>query len=142
MVSQLQKQSSAPHAARTVQVDLRPAPLLAAQPKPARRQARMSDAQEGAGGGAGGDVPDSAPSLREVADAPAGEALRTYDTQLGADELLKQFLAEISDVAREAEVLRRAAAAATHTRALLPARSSYAAPGRAQSALLLQAEPV
>jgi hypothetical protein len=76
----------------------------------------MSDAQDGAGGGAGGDVPDSAPSLREVADAPAGEALRTYDTQLGADELLKQFLAEISDVAREAEVLRRAAAT-LHTRA-------------------------
>ena len=55
---------------------------------------------------AGGDVPVSAPALRDVADAPAGEALRTYDTQLGADELLKQFLSEISDVARDAEVVR------------------------------------
>jgi hypothetical protein len=64
-------------------------------------------ASQAAGDGDGPQaVPDSAPGLRAVTDGPAGEALRTYETQLGADELLKQFLSDISDVAREAEVLR------------------------------------
>jgi DnaJ family protein C protein 8 len=73
----------------------------------------MSAAAAGAAAEAGGaEVPASAPQLRDVADAPAGEALRTYDTQLGADELLKQFLSEISDVARDAEVVRCAILAA------------------------------
>jgi hypothetical protein len=77
---------------------------------------------------AGGDgdgpqaVPDSAPELRAVTDGPAGEALRTYETQLGADELLKQFLADISDVAREAEVLR--CARRTGSLALEPAAAA------------------
>ena len=65
---------------------------------------RMSGA--GAAAPASGEVPTSAPELRDVSDAPAGEALRTYETQLGADELLRQFLSEISDVARDAEVVR------------------------------------
>ena len=60
----------------------------------------------GAAAPASGEVPTSAPELRDVSDAPAGEALRTYETQLGADELLRQFLSEISDVARDAEVVR------------------------------------
>ena len=53
-------------------------------------------------------VPDSAPELREVASAPPGEALVAYERQsVNADELLKQFLNEVSDVARDAEVNRR-----------------------------------
>ncbi len=62
-------------------------------------------------------VPDSAPALRDVKDAPAGEAPRAYESHLGADELLKQFLSEISDGARDAEALRyeaRAPCAAPH----------------------------
>ena len=52
-------------------------------------------------------VPDSAPELREVHSAPAGEALVAYEKQsLNADALMKQFLSEISDVARDAEVQR------------------------------------
>ena len=52
-------------------------------------------------------VPDSAPELREVHSAPAGEALVAYEKQsVNADELMKQFLSEISDVARDAEVQR------------------------------------
>lgn len=52
-------------------------------------------------------VPETAPALRDVASAPPGEALVAYETQsVNADELLKQFLNEISDVARDAEVGR------------------------------------
>jgi hypothetical protein len=98
-------------------------------------------AAAGAAGGAELNVPDSAPALREVGDAPAGEALRTYDTQLGADALLKQFLSEISDVAREAEVQRRVRGAAR-----APCGARWCALSRwrhaAQGAVVLQAEPV
>ena len=80
----------------------------------------MSAAAAGAEAGQGAEIPTSAPQLRDVADAPAGEALRTYDTQLGADELLKQFLSEISDVARDAEVVRCAFAARATRRAAPP----------------------
>ena len=66
----------------------------------------MSAADAAAPAAAAGEVPTSAPELRDVSDAPAGEALRTYETQLGADELLRQFLSEVSEVARDAEVVR------------------------------------
>ena len=99
----------------------------------------MADAQAeaGASGSAGAalNVPDSAPQLRDVGDAPPGEALRTYDTQLGADALLKAFLAEISDVAREAEVQRRVRALRCLSRStrLTPARLRGAECCRASS---------
>lgn len=82
------------------------------------------------------EVPASAPALRDVADAPAGEALRTYDAQLGADQLLKQFLSEISDVARDAEVVRCALVCAPCLAALPHALEP------SQGGVLLQAEPV
>ena len=79
-------------------------------------------------------MPESAPDLRDVNSLPSGPAPRAYDTHLGADELLKQFLSDISDVARDAEALRCACASFAHC-----ARTHAAAP---QSAVLLQAEPV
>ena len=53
-----------------------------------------------AGGGA-------LPQPRDVNSAPACAAQPAYEAQrLGADELLKRFLADISDTSRDAEVQR------------------------------------
>ena len=58
----------------------------------------MAEAGAGSAGPAG--------VLRDVHSAASGEVLRPYETTLGADELLKRFFAEVSDVSRDAEVQR------------------------------------
>ena len=96
---------------------------------------RMSAAGAAAPAAAAGEVPTSAPELRDVSDAPAGEALRTYETQLGADELLRQFLSEVSEVARDSEVVRCVCRAPRCWLCLMRRDAS-------QGRVLLQAEPL
>lgn len=54
-------------------------------------------------------VPVTAPALRDIAGAPAGEVLRPYQELRStgdADALLRSFLNDITETAREAEVVR------------------------------------
>ena len=51
-------------------------------------------------------VPDTAAALRDVTSELSTAPVPTYVVPADADALLKQFLAEINDVARESEVVR------------------------------------